>query len=93
MNDKVTEAPFKFKGGLAPEEFTCTSCQQKRAAGADWMTVHMFDGFWGPFCLACWHKVPEIFERIAQHPGIEVNVEAIRQKIAKAYLEAKVSGN
>ena len=93
MIAEIDEMEFEFRGGRAQEDFTCTSCERECALGDDWLEVHMSDRMCGPLCLDCWHKVPKLFERIAQQPGLYVDMKAITEQIEARYKAAKARDN
>lgn len=84
---------FDLKGGQANDPFTCTGCKQERNIGMDYLEVHLMGKVWGPVCLECWYKVPKMFETVAQHPGVSIDVEAIREQVMARYQAAKARGN
>ena len=84
---------FEIKSGRAIKPFICTGCKREGSIGGDYLEVQVMDRIWGPICLECWHKVPRMFETVAQNPGVSIDVEAIREQVRSHYLAAKSRGN
>ena len=89
----IKEIDYELEGGQADEPFICTGCKRECGIGTDYLEVHVMDRIWGPLCLECWHKVPMMFETVAEHPGVSIDVEAIREQVMSRYQAAKCREN